>query len=62
MENLDVRLIVADANLTYKAIAARIGITRQYLSTCMRYPLKPEMKARIMAAVNDLRGEKDDAV
>lgn len=62
MENLDVRLIVADAKLTYKAIAARIGVTRQYLSMCMRYPLKPEMKARIMAAVDDLRGEKDDAV
>ena len=62
MENLDVRLIVADANLTYKAISARVGVTPEYLSKCMRYPLKPEMKARIMAAVDDLRGEKDDAV
>lgn len=62
MENLDVRLIVADAKLTYKAIAARMGITRQYLSMCLRYPLKPDMKERIIAAVDDLRGEKNDAV
>lgn len=62
MENLDVRLIVADAKLTYKAIAARMGITRQYLSMCLRYPLKRDMKERIIAAVDDLRGEKNDAV
>lgn len=62
MENLDVRLIVADAKVTYKAIAARIGVTPEYLSRCMRFPLKPDMKERIIAAVDDLRGEKNDAV
>ncbi len=62
MENLDVRLIVADAKLTYKAIAARIGVTPEHLSKCMRYPLKPKMRARILAAVDDLRGGTNDAV
>ena len=62
MENLEIRLIVADMKLSYKAIAARIGVTPQYLSRCMRFQLKPEMKARIMAAIDDLRGEKGDAV
>ena len=53
LENLEIRQMISEKNLTYKALAARIGITRQYLSTCMRYPLKPEMKARIMAAVEN---------
>lgn len=59
MENLDVRLIVADAKVTYKAIAARIGVTPEYLSRCMRYPLKPEMRARIIIAVDQLRALKE---
>ena len=62
MENLEIRLLVADMKLSYKKIAARIGVTPEYLSRCMRFPLKPDMEARIMAAVDDLRGEKNDAV
>jgi hypothetical protein len=57
LENLDVRLIVSDAKLTYKAIAAEIGVTRQYLSKCMRYPLKPEMRSKILDTVDGLRGK-----
>ena len=56
MENLEIRLIVADLRLTYKAIAARIGVTPEYLSRCLRFPLRPEMYSRIMAAIDDLRG------
>lgn len=62
MENLEIRLLVADMKLAYKEIAARIGVTPEYLSRCMRFPLKTEMRARIMAAVDELRGEKDDAI
>ena len=52
--------MVDDMRISYKAIAARIGVTPEYLSRCMRFSLKPEMKARIMAAIDDLRGEKND--
>lgn len=62
MENLEIRLLVADMKLTYKAIAKKIGICPEHMSRVMRYPLKPEMQARIMAAIDDLRGEKDDAI
>lgn len=60
MENLDVRLIVADAKLSYKAIAKQIGVTPEWLSRCMRYPLKPEMRQRILDAVDQLRGGGGD--
>ena len=59
MENLEIRLLVADLRLTYKAIAAQIGVTPQYISKCMRYPLKPEMRARIIIAVDQLRTLKE---
>ena len=62
MENLEIRLIVADMKLSYKAIAARIGVSPEWLSRCMRFPLKPDMQARIMAAIDNLRGEQGDAV
>lgn len=62
MENLEIRLIVSDMDIPYKKIAARIGVTPEYLSRCMRYPLKPEMESRIISAIESLRGDKDDAV
>lgn len=62
MENIEIRLVVSAMNLTYKEIASKIGVTRQYLSKCMRYPLKPEMESRIISAIESLRGDKDDAV
>lgn len=62
MENLEIRLLVSATKLSYKKIAARIGITPEYLSKCMRFPLKSDMEARIMAAIDDLRGEQRDVV
>ena len=56
MENLDVRLIVSDAKLTYKAIAKHIGVTPEHLSRCIRFRLKPDMRARILKAVDELLG------
>lgn len=61
-ENLDVRMLVSEMNLSFKSIAEKLGVTPEYLSRCMRYPLKPDMRARIMNAVTDLKGEQDDAI
>ncbi len=59
LENLEIRLRVVAAKVTYRQIAHQIGVTPEYLSKCMRFPLKPEMKARITAAINELRGSED---
>ena len=61
-ENLDVRMLVSEMNLSFKSIAEKLGVTPEFLSRCMRYPLKPDMRARIMNAVTDLKGEQDDAI
>lgn len=61
-ENLDIRMLVSEMNLSFKSIAEKLGVTPEYLSRCMRYPLKPDMRARIMNAVTDLKGEQDDAI
>ena len=54
-ENMDIRLIVMESGLTYKAIAERIGVSAEYLSRCMRHPLSREMYFRIVAAWQALR-------
>ena len=59
-ENLDIRMLVSEMKLTFKVIAERLNVTPEYLSRCMRYPLKPEMRARIMDVITDLRGDPDE--
>ncbi len=59
-ENLDIRMLVSEMKLTFKVIAERLDVTPEYLSRCMRYPLKPEMRARIMDVITDLRGDPDE--
>ena len=54
-ENTILRLEIAKSGLRYKVIAARIGVTPEYLSRCMRFPLKPEMEKRIQRAIDDLK-------
>ena len=57
LENLEIRLAVQEAGLTFRLIAAQMDITPEYLSKVLRKPLKPEMKKRIVDAINVLRGE-----
>lgn len=59
-ENLDIRMLVSEMKLTFKVIAERLNVTPEYLSRCMRYPLKPEMRARIMDVITDMRGDPDE--
>lgn len=62
LENLEIRLLVSDMKLSYKEIASKIGISRQYLSKCLRYPLRPEMRDRILLAINELGRDRENAV
>ena len=58
LENLEIRLRIVAEKITYQELARHIGITRQHLSRCLRYPLKPEMESRIRTALEELRGEE----
>lgn len=55
LENLDVRRIVAERQIPYRAIAKQLGVTPEHLSRCMGYPLKEDMKKRILAAIEEIR-------
>lgn len=54
MTNLDIRLAVSDKGLTYRQIAAEMGITPEYLSRLMGEDLKPGMRERILNAIDRL--------
>ncbi len=60
MKNIDVRVLVSESGVTYKTIAAELGITPEWLSRLMRFTLTAENKARITAAVEKLKGEADE--
>lgn len=55
--NLDMRVTVAGSNVSYKQIAAQMGVTPEYLSRVMGKPLAASMRARILAALNELTGQ-----
>lgn len=54
MKNIDIRLVVSDKKLTYRQIAAEMGITSEYLSRLMSKDLKPGMRERILNAIDRL--------
>ena len=56
--NLNVRVIVAESGVSYRQIAAQMRVTPEYLSRVMGKPLKTEMLARIMGAVEALTGQE----
>lgn len=58
MENIDIRLLVADSGLTYKAIAEELGIHRGSLSRLMRKQLSPQNRVRIMTAIDRLKARE----
>lgn len=54
MKNIDIRLVVSDKGLTYKKLAAEMGISHEHLSRVMSKELKPNMRTRILNAINEL--------
>lgn len=61
MKNLDVRVMVSDSGLKYKAIAKELGISPEWLSKLMKHTLTADNRARIIAAINKLKGVEADA-
>lgn len=58
MENLDIRIMVAENHIRYKDIAERMGISPVWLSTQLRYQLSPVTKERIIQAIKELKNDK----
>lgn len=58
MENLDVRILVAENHIRYKDIAKKMGISPVWLSTQLRYELSLVTKERIIQAIEELKNDK----
>ena len=58
--NLDVRVAVIESNVTFKQIAAQMGVTPEYISRVLGRPLKAGMRERILAALAELTGGGGD--
>lgn len=52
MQNIDIRIIVSGKGLTYRQIAAEMGVTPEYLSRIMSKDLKSGMRERILNAID----------
>ena len=62
MQNLDIRVLVSDANLKYKDIAAQMGISKWWLSKLMSHELTKENRSKVMKAIMELKGENNDRI
>lgn len=62
MKNIDIRVMVSDSGLKYRAIAAEMGISPEWLSTIMRKELSKENKDQILQAIRKLKGENNDRI
>ena len=56
--NAEIRSLVSESGITYKAISERIGITPEWLSKLLSKELSAFQRKRIMAAVNELTEEQ----
>lgn len=63
MRNLDLRMIVAGYGLTYKEIAAAMGVSARHLSRLLAGELQPMTRERIICAIEKCievkRGQHD---
>ena len=59
VRNLDIRVMVSESGLRYIDIAKQMGISRVWLSNLMRYDLTTENREKILKAIRELKGERD---
>ena len=59
MRNLDIRVMVSESGLRYIDIAKQMGISRVWLSNLMKYDLTTENREKILKAIRELKGERD---
>ena len=51
--------MVSESGLKYQNIAKQMGISRVWLSNLMRYDLTTENREKILKAIRELKGERD---
>ena len=51
--------MVSESGLKYTEIAKHMGISRVWLSNLMRYDLTTENREKILKAIRELKGERD---
>lgn len=59
MRNLNIRLMVSDAGLRYREIAAEMGISPEWLSRLLSKELSSANKIRILTAIDRLKSGGD---
>ena len=59
MQNLDIRIMVAENKVRYQDIARKKGISRQWLSELMRRNLSPERRQQIKQAIMELKDDQN---
>lgn len=59
--NQDIRLEISEAGLTQWQVAFKAGISAQTLSNWLRLPLSDNQKQRVTKAINELKGELQNA-
>ena len=59
MQNLDIRIMVAENKVRYQDIARKMGISRQWLSELMRRNLSPERRQQIKQAIMELKDDQN---
>lgn len=60
MKNVDIRMMVSDEGIKYKDLAEKMGISRVWMSHLMRYDLTTENRKRIMKAIEEMKGEREN--
>lgn len=58
-KNSEVRNAIADSGFCYWEIAEKLGVADATFSRYLRKEFTPDMKARVMDAIDDLRKEAE---
>lgn len=59
--NIEVRIKVMKAGITYRQIAEKMGITPEHLCRLLRSPLDEKNKFRILSAIAEIEGRYDNS-
>ena len=58
LSNLEIRKLVIDSGVQYKDIAKKLGMSREWLSRCMRNQLSQKMEDNIRIAIDELKSSE----
>jgi hypothetical protein len=59
MDKREFRELIKSHGIRQWEVAAQMGYSEWSLSRILRYPLKPEMEAKILKAVDEIAKEKE---